>query len=239
MPLYVLPNLRVVKHFVPALPLRVSALRSLGAYANVFAIESFMDELAAAAGVDPVEFRLRHLQDPRARAVVETAARLAGWTPSRGPSGRGQGIGFARYKNHAAYTAVVAHVEVDRTSGQVAVRKAVAVVDCGLVINPDGVRNQLEGGVIQSTSWTLKEQVTFDAQGVTSRDWRGYPILTFPEVPDVVVEIIDRPDQPALGVGECAQGPTAAAIANAIFGATGVRLRELPFTAARVRAALG
>ena len=238
-PLYVFPHARVVKHFIADSPLRVSALRSLGAYANVFAIESFMDELAARARLDPVEFRLLYLRDPRARAVIEAAVRLARWTPGPGPTGRGQGIGFARYKNHAAYAAVVAHVEVDRSTGQVWVRKVAAAVDAGLIINPDGLRNQIEGGVIQSTSWTLKEQVTFDGEGIRSRDWRSYPILTFPEVPDVAVELINRPDQPALGVGECVQGPTAAAIANAIFDATGVRLRELPLTAARLRAALG
>jgi nicotinate dehydrogenase subunit B len=237
--IYDIPGKRMTQHFVPEMPLRVSALRTLGAYANVFAIESFMDELAMAASVDPVEFRLRHLSDARAKAVIEAAARSAGWQAgvTRGES-RGRGFGFAHYKNHAAYVAVVAEVEVDRTTGTVRVLKAFCAADAGQIVNPDGLKNQMEGGVVQSTSWTLKEQVNFDRERILSRDWQSYPILTFPEVPEVEVALIDRPGEPWLGAGEAASGPTAAAIANAVAHATGARIRDLPLTPERVKAAL-
>ncbi len=238
-PLYAFPARRVVKHFIPESPIRASAHRSLGAYGNVFAIESFMDELAQAAGADPVAFRLAHLEDPRARAVIEAVVARAGWSAGKKRTpGRGRGFAFAQYKNSGAYQAMVADVSVDAASGEVRFERAVAVVDAGLVVNPDGLRNQIEGGIIQSASWTLKEEVTFDHGGITSRDWSGYPILTFEEVPGLDVELLDRPGEPALGAGEVAQGPTAAAIANAIHDATGARLRELPFTPARVAQAL-
>ncbi len=238
-PLYDFPSVKIVKHFIPESPLRTSALRTLGAYANVFALESFVDELAAAAAADPVEFRLRHLKDPRARAVIEAAALRAGWRPqARGDGGSGRGVGFARYKNLACYCAAVADVEVDRATGRVRVARVVAAVDVGQVVNPDGVVNQIEGGVIQSTSWTLKEAVRFDRTRVTTRSWAEYPIVRFTEVPEVEVELLDRPDERSLGVGEGAQGPTAAAIANAIAHATGKRLRALPFTPERVKEAL-
>ena len=238
-PFYEFPNQRIVLHYLPEMPLRTSALRTLGAYANVFALESFIDELAAAAGADPVEFRLRHMQDPRARAVIEAAAQKAGWKPKqKGDGSRGRGFAFAKYKNLAAYVAVVADVEVDRRTGKAQVMKAVAAVDAGLIINPDGVSNQIEGGIIQSTSWTLKEQVKFDRQRVLTQSWADYPILTFPEVPAVEVVLLNHPDERSLGVGEGSQGPTAAAIANAIANATGKRLRDLPFTRERVKAAL-
>ena len=198
-----------------------------------------MDELAAAAGVDAVEFRLRHLQDPRARAVIEAAASRAGWQSARKSDGtHGRGIAFAKYKNLAAYVAVVADVEIDRRTGNVRVTKAVAAVDAGLIINPDGVINQIEGGIIQSTSWSLKESVRYDAQRVQTRSWADYPILTFPEVPAVEVVLLNRPDERSLGTGEGSQGPTVAAIANAIANATGTRLRDLPFTRERVKAVL-
>ncbi len=228
-PLYALPNQRIVARSFRG-PLRVSALRSLGAYANVFALESFLDELAQAAGADPLAFRLRHLKDGRGRAVLEAAASAIGWGAGELPRGRGRGIGFARYKNHAAYCAVCAEVEVGTPAGQVRVVRAVAAVDAGQVVNPDGLRNQIEGGVIQSASWTLKEQVAFDRRRVTSRDWDTYPILRFPEAPVVDVVLRDRPDEPPLGAGEAAQGPAAAAIANAVFHATGKRVRDLPIT---------
>jgi nicotinate dehydrogenase subunit B len=228
-PLYAIPAVRVTKHYVTASPLRTSALRTLGAYANVFALESFMDELAAAAGADPVEFRLRHLQDMRARAVIEAAAARAGWTAGA------RGDGFARYKNLACYCAAIADVEVDRASGRIRVARVVAAVDAGQIVNPDGVINQIEGGIIQSTSWTLKESVRFDRTRVTTRSWADYPILRFGEVPQVDVVLLDRPDERFLGVGEGAQGPAAAAIANAVAHATGKRLRALPFTPERVK----
>ena len=238
-PLYAFAGERVTNHFVAAAPLRVSALRSLGAYANVFAIESFMDELAAAAKVDPVAFRLAHLNDKRARAVIEAAAKAAEWKPTdKGDGIRGRGLGFARYKNAAAYVAVIAQVSLNRASGEMQVVRAHAAVDAGQVINPDGLTNQIEGGIVQATSWTLREQVKFDATGIVSRDWLGYPILTMPEVPEVQTVLLDRPDLPALGVGEASLGPAAAAIANAFAHATGKRMRDLPFTPARVKAAL-
>ena len=238
-PLYVFPNQRIILHYLPEMPLRTSALRTLGAYANVFALESFIDELAVAANADPVEFRLRHMKDPRARAVIEAAAGKAGWQAGRkGDGARGRGIGFAQYKNLAAYVAVVADVEVDRRTGNVRVVKTVAAVDAGLIINPDGVINQIEGGVIQSTSWSLKESVRYDERRVQTRSWADYPILTFSEVPAVDVVLLNRPDERSLGTGEGSQGPTVAAIANAIANATGTRLRDLPFTRDRVKAAL-
>jgi CO/xanthine dehydrogenase Mo-binding subunit len=237
-PLYTIPSRRIVKHFVGAAPLRTSALRSLGAYANVFAIESFMDELAHAAGVDPLAFRLRHLDDERARAVLTAAAERAGFVGRRREPGRGHGLAFARYKNQKAYAAVVVEVQVDRASGQIALVRAVVAADSGQTIDPGGLANQLEGGLIQSASWTLKEQVRFDRVRVTSTDWETYPILRFPEVPTLETVVIDRPGEPYLGSGEAAQPPTPAAIANAVFDAVGVRLRDIPFTPERVRAAL-
>jgi nicotinate dehydrogenase subunit B len=239
-PLYDFPWQKVLHHFIPPMPIRVSALRALGGYCNVFAIESFMDELALAAGADPVEFRLRHLSDARGRAVIETAAKEAGWTAgATGGNGQGRGLGFAKYKNLSAYMAVVVEVTVDRSSGVVRVTKATAAIDAGQAVNPDGLVNQTEGGIVQATSWTLKEQVAFDAAGITSRDWSTYPILTFPEVPAIKVTVIDRPEERSLGAGEAAQGPTAAAIANAIAHATGARLRDLPLVPERVKAAWG
>ena len=244
---YVFPNDRVTIHWVPAVPLRVSALRGLGAPQNSFANESFMDELAAAAGADPVEFRLRHLKDPRAVAVVEAAAKLAGWQPR--PSSRpttagdevacGRGVAFVQYENDQAYVAIVADVEVHRRTGALRVTKAFVAQDCGLVINPDGVKNQIEGNVVQTISRTLKEEVQFDRSRVTSLDWRGYPILTFAEAPDVIeIALIDRPEERAMGVGEPAACPVPAAIANAIYDATGARIRAVPMTPDRLKAAL-
>jgi len=229
-----------VNHFIKSMPIRVSALRTLGAYANVFAIESFLDELAHAAGADPVAFRLAHMKEPRARAVIEAVAKNANWKDGeKGDGRRGRGIAFAKYKNLSVYVAVVAEVEVDRASGVVRVPRAYAVADAGQIINPDGLSNQIEGGIIQSTSWTLHEQVRFDRESITARDWVSYPILTMPEVPHVTVDLIDRPSEKSLGVGEGSQGPAVAAIANAFANATGKRIREIPFTPDRVKAALG
>ncbi len=228
LPLYRIPRLGARYHFIAGMPLRVSALRSLGAHLNVFAIESFMDELAQAAAADPVDFRLRHLDDPRAAHVIQTAAARFGWTRHRAAAGVGRGFAFARYKNLATYAAIALEVGVE-PDGRVRVRRAVAAVDCGEAVNPDGVRNQIEGGIVQAASWTLEESVAFDHTRVTSRDWSTYPILRFAGVPDSVeVVVVDRPGEPFLGLGEAAQGPTAAAIANAVAHATGVRVRELP-----------
>ncbi|HET7197961.1 MAG TPA: molybdopterin cofactor-binding domain-containing protein [Burkholderiales bacterium] len=238
-PLYELANLRVVSRFIPEMPLRVSALRGLGAYANVFALESFMDELALAAGADPVQFRLRHLADPRARAVIGLAAQKFGWAGYERRPRRGRGFAFARYKNLAGYVAIALELEAQRDTGALRLVRAVAAADSGEAVNPDGIRNQIEGGILQSASWTLCEEVTFDRTRITSRDWGGYPILRFPQIPaSVEVHLIDRPGQPFLGTGEVSQGPTAAALGNALADTTGVRVRELPFSARRLRALL-
>jgi len=230
-PLYKFPNAKVVHHFIPGMPLRVSALRGLGAYMNIFSIESFMDELARTAGADPVEFRLHHLDDARARDVVKLAAEKFGWSNAALPKGRGRGFAFAQYKNHAAYTAIAMEVAVDRDTGGVRVVRAVAATDSGDAVNPDGIKNQIEGGIMQSSSWTLYEQVRFDQKRVLSKDWSGYPILRFSAVPEAIdVHIINRPGQPFLGTGEAAQGPTSAAVANAIRNATGKRLTDLPLS---------
>lgn len=240
-PLYTLPSARVVHHFLPDMPLRISALRSLGAQMNVFAIESFMDELALAAGADPVDFRLKHLDDPRARDVIAAAAEAFGWDRGKPAApGHGRGFAFARYKNLAAYCAVAVEVAVERETGEVRVPRVVAAVDTGQVVNPDGVRNQIEGAVLQSMSWTLYESVGFDQGRITSVDWSTYPILRFDAVPDSVeVRIVDRPGAPFLGCGETGQGPAGAALGNGIADATGRRLRDLPLTAARIKAAIG
>ena len=233
-PIYDFADRRVVKHLVHDLPLRVSALRSLGAYANVFAIESFMDELAHFRDMDPLEFRLAHLSDNRARAVLEAATSKANSGFSSADDGHGRGLAVARYKNSKCYVAVVIDLIVD-DYGAIQLLRAVIAADAGQIVDPDGLRNQLEGGLIQSASWTLKEQVKFDDKGIVSRDWESYPILTFAEVPEIETVLIDRPDQPFLGSGEATQGPTAAAIGNAIFYAIGLRLRRIPFTQDRVR----
>jgi CO/xanthine dehydrogenase Mo-binding subunit len=234
-PLYDLPNHRVTKHRLLEMPLRTSSLRSLGAYLNIFAIESFVDELAATAGIDPVAYRLLHLRDDRAVDVVRAAAAAAGWADREEAEFRGYGFGFARYSNHGAYCAAVAQVHAESS---VRVEKLTLAVDAGLVVNPDGLRNQIEGGAIQSTSWTVKEAVTFDRSRVTSDDWETYPILRFSEVPQVEITVVDRPELPSLGAGECAQGPVAAAIANALCDATGIRVRRLPLTPDHIIAAI-
>ncbi len=240
-PLYALPNMRVTYHFVPEMPLRVSALRSLGAHHNIFAIESMMDELALAAGVDPLAFRLASMKDERARAAMTAATDAIGW--ARRPKGdgrRGFGMAFARYKNLGAYCAVAMEVAVDRETGAVTVARVHAAVDSGQAASPDGIRNQIEGGIVQSLSWTRHEAVRFDESRQMSYDWSGYPIARFVDVPGAVhVDVLARPGLPFLGTGEAAQGPTAAAFANALADATGLRLRDLPLTADKVKAAIG
>jgi CO/xanthine dehydrogenase Mo-binding subunit/aerobic-type carbon monoxide dehydrogenase small subunit (CoxS/CutS family) len=239
-PLYVFPRQRIVKHFVQDSPLRVSALRGLGAFANVFAIESFMDELARAVGADPVEFRLRHLVDERARAVIEAAAEKADWQTGRRsrPDGHGRGIAFGQYKNRQCYVAVVVDLSVRRDSGLVRLERAIIAADAGQVVNPDGLSNQFEGGFVQGASWALKEQVSFDERGVISTDWYSYPVMRFPDAPRIETVLLNRPGRPYLGSGEASPMPTGAAIANAIFDAVGIRLRQLPFTPERVKGAL-
>ena len=235
-PPYTLGSPRVATHRLLSMPIRTSAIRSLGAHFNVFAIESFMDELAAASGVDPLAFRLARLDDERARAVLLAAADAAGWGQPPGAADTGLGLGYARYKNAGAYCAVAAEVEARES---VRVRRLVLAVDVGRVVNRDGVRNQIEGGAIQAASWTLKEQVRFGPEGITSLSWETYPVLRFSETPRVDVIVIDRPGQPSLGAGECTAGPVAGAIANGLFAAIGVRARTLPLTDQNVLQAIG
>ena len=239
-PIYKFPNAQVVHHFIPAMPVRVSAMRALGAYHNVFSIESFMDELAKLAGADPVEFRLKHLDDPRGRDVIEKAAQGFRWQKGqKAPADRGFGFAFARYKNLAAYCAIASEVEVNRETGRPRLVRAIAAVDSGQVVNPDGLINQIEGAILQSMSWTLYEAVTFDDTKITSIDWQTYPILRFDAVPEKIeVHVINRPGLPFLGSGETGQGPAAASIANAIANATGKRLRDLPLTRKRIKDAI-
>ena len=226
-PLYEFADLLVVNNYVKEMPLRSSSLRSLGAYGNVFAIESFMDECAAAANADRVAFRLHHLSDPRARAVIEKLApEFRAWKKAEN---RGRGIAFAKYKNLGAYCAVLAEVELTH---ELRVARLVAAVDVGLPVNPDGVANQIEGGCIQAASWTLKEAWKPGVAG-----WEDYPILRFSEAPPVSVLIVES-RQPSVGAGECTMGPTAAAIANALHDALGVRVRDLPLTPERIAAAI-
>lgn len=235
-PLYNVGRRRIVHRLLPHWPVRTSALRSLGAHGNVFAIECFMDELAALAGADPLAFRLAHLDDRRGRDVLAAAARLAGWSerPVVG-DGVALGIGFARYKNSGGYCAAIARVELSDT---VALTHVWAAVDCGAVIHVDGLRNQIEGGIVQAASWTLKEAVRMTPDGPGARSWADYPILKFSECPQIAVELIEPDGAPPLGGGECATGPTAAAIGNAVARALGVRVRHMPLTPDRIRRAI-
>jgi nicotinate dehydrogenase subunit B len=225
---YTFANNRVTVHWLNSSPIRVSALRSLGAMANAFANEAFMDELAFAADVDPVQFRLNHLDDPRATAVVQAVADRIGWQPHTQPNGSGSGLGiaFARYENTETYVATAADVSVSETN--IKLNRIAVAHDCGLIINPDGLRNQIEGNVIQSASRALLEQVTFDNSKITSVDWKGYPILQFQDIPAIDIILINHPDQPAWGAGEVTTLTTPPAIANAVFDATGTRLRSIP-----------
>ena len=235
-PLYDIPARRFIHHLVPDTPVRTSALRGLGAMPNVFAIECFIDELAERAGQDPVQYRLAITSDPRARAVIERVAKMSAWQAGEAAgSGRGRGIGFARYKDRAAYTAVVVELEVDEA---IRLSRMWCAADAGLVVNPDGAINQLEGGMIQSASWVLKEQVRLERAGVVSRDWETYPVLRFSEVPEIAVELIASDSDVPLGVGEATAGPTAAAIGNAVAHALGTRIRYLPLTRERIMATL-
>ena len=234
-PLYDIPAKRILHHLVIEAPVRTSALRGLGAMPNIFALECCIDELAERAGQDPVAYRLSITVEPRARAVIEKVAAMANWkSGTPGGSGTGRGIAFARYKNRAAYSAVVVELSVDE---EIRLRHVWCATDAGLVVNPDGVVNQLEGGIIQSASWVLKEQVRFD-NGVASFDWETYPVLKFSEVPEIDIELINTKDEVPLGVGEVTAGPTAAAIGNAVSHALGARIRDLPLTRERIMAAI-
>jgi CO/xanthine dehydrogenase Mo-binding subunit len=239
-PLYAVQHRRIVTNFVADSPLRTSAMRSLGAYANVFAIESFMDELATEAGVDPVAFRLNHLGDERAKAVIRAAAEKANWEPRSQPAGTGygRGIAFAQYKNIQCYAAIVVELHVDRDSGEIHLDRAIIAAEAGQIVNPDGLSNQLEGGFVQAASWTLAEEVAFDHHGILSQDWDSYPVLRFSGIPVIETVLLNRPTLPFLGSGEATQNPTPAAIANAVYDAVGIRLRQIPFTPTRVKALL-
>jgi len=242
---YAFPVQRVTVHYLRDSLLRASSFRSLGGAENTFANESFIDELAAAAGIDALEYRLRYLAERREQEVLEAAARKANWesrpSPRKGthPVAEGRGVAFARYENDQAIVACIAEVQVERVSGMIQVQRIVVAHDCGLIINPDGVKNQIEGNVIQSLSRALKEEVKFNEMRITSTDWETYPILTFSETPEIEIVLINRSDQPAVGAGEPSTVTTAAAVANAVFDATGIRLRQIPFTPDRVRASQG
>jgi nicotinate dehydrogenase subunit B len=250
-PPYAYGNLRVTVHDMPPIA-RASWFRGVSAMPNTFAHESYVDELATAAGVDPIEYRLRYLQDPRAIDLVHAVAERANWVPHIKPGTLGgegdllygRGFAYAVYVHGkfpgtaAAWAAWVTDVAVNRKTGEIAVTKVICAQDSGLMINPDGVRHQIHGNIIQSTSRVLKEKVDFSSTAVTSKEWGGYSLITFPDVPDIDVLMIPRPDEPPLGVGESASVPSAAAIANAVFDATGIRFRELPLTPERVLAGL-
>lgn len=241
---YSFPVQRVTVHYLRDSLLRASSFRSLGGAENTFANESFIDELATAAGVDALEYRLRYLSEPRERDVLEAAAKEANWESRPSPRdhdakvAEGRGVAFARYENDQAIVACIAEVQVVQASGVIRVKRIVVAHDCGLIINPDGVKNQIEGNVIQSLSRALKEEVKFDEMHIISTNWETYPILTFSEAPEIEVVLINRPDQPAVGAGEPSTVTTAAAVANAVFDATGTRLRQIPFTPGRVKQSL-
>lgn len=240
-PLYVFPNMDVRYHFVPEMPLRVSALRSLGAHLNIFTIESMLDDLALTGGVDPLDFRLAHMVDERARAVMIEATKRFGWAHRpKGDGRRGCGMAFARYKNIGAYCAIAMEIEVERETGAITVHRVNAAVDAGQPASPDGIRNQVEGGIVQSLSWVTREAVSLEPTRRTSFDWGSYPILRFLDVPESIdVHVMDRRGLPFLGAGETAQGPASAALANALADATGVRLHDMPLTPEVVKAAIG
>lgn len=236
-PLYALPDFSVIYNRLLEMPIRTSAIRALGGYTNVWAIECFMDELALSLKQDPIAFRLQHLSDPRARAVIQKAIDQAPWwhDHTKDEEGVGRGFAYARYKNTGAWCAVAVRILAGTS---IRVTDISVAADVGLVINPDGVKSQLEGGAVQSCSWTLKEELSFSREAITTNSWDNYPILKFSEVPTVTVALMDQPTEPALGAGEATQGPTAAAIGNAVFDALGVRVRKLPLTIENIQAAI-
>jgi CO/xanthine dehydrogenase Mo-binding subunit len=246
-PPYTMANLNAVVHWVADAPLRTSPLRAPGKIANTFAVESFTDEIAALTRVDPLEFRLRRLTNPRGIEVLRKVAARMGWQPRPSPRRvdrraaavmTGRGLAYVHYKHEETIVAMGMEVAVERATGRIRVTRVVAAQDCGLVINPDCVRAQLEGNILQTLSRALHEEIAYDRDRVTTVDWASYPILTFPEVPRLELEVIQRLDQPPLGAGEAASTPVGAALANAVFDATGVRLRTIPFRPERVKAAL-
>jgi nicotinate dehydrogenase subunit B len=220
--------------------LRPSNIRAPGKIANCFAVESFTDELAAAAGRDAVEFRLQGLTDPRGIEVLKRATALIGWKtrPSGAKSGSGRGMAYIHYKNNESYVAIAIEADVDRSSGAIRVQRVACAHDCGLIINPDALKAQIEGNILQTLSRTLFEEIAFDRSRVTSVDWSTYPILTFPDAPQILIDLVSRPQEPPLGAGEASATPVPAALANAVFDAAGIRLRTVPFTRQRVKAAL-
>ena len=244
-PSYPIANVKVAVHWLGAAPLRPSNIRAPGKVANCFAVESFVDELAAKAKIDPMQFRLRDMANPRGREVLERLAKLMAWSPRPSPSpaskarfATGRGIAYIHYKQNETLVAVGMEVEVDRETGQIAVKRISCAHDCGMMVNPNAVRAQVEGNILQTLSRTLHEETQFDRGGVTSVNWASYPLLRFTEVPVLEIDLIDRRDQPPLGAGEAASSPVPAALGNAVFDATGVRLRTVPFTRERVKAAL-
>jgi CO/xanthine dehydrogenase Mo-binding subunit len=240
-PPYAVAHQEVLVHWIKTSPLRPSNFRAPGKVANCFAVESFTDELAAAAGRDPLTVRLEGISDPRGIEVLRRAAALIGWQPRPHPAktGVGRGIAYIHYKNNESYVAIAVEAEVERATGAIRVHRIACAHDCGLVINPDALRGQVEGNILQTLSRTLYEEVKFDRSRVTSVDWASYPILRFPEVPQLLIDVVDRPKEPPLGAGEAAATPVPAALANAVFDAAGARLRTVPFTRQRVLAALG
>jgi CO/xanthine dehydrogenase Mo-binding subunit len=243
-PPYRAARVKVTAHWLEPAPLRPSNIRAPGKVANCFAVEAFIDELAMVAKIDPLEFRRRDLDDPRGIEVLDRCAALIGWQPAsgvrrrNGAVARGRGIAYVHYKHNETYVAMAIDVEVDRKSGEIRVKRVACAHDCGLMINPGAVRNQVEGNILQTLSRSLFEETTFDRQRVTSVDWASYRILRFPEVPELLIDLIQRTGEPPLGAGEAASSPVAAALANAVYDAIGVRLRAAPFTAERVLAAL-
>jgi nicotinate dehydrogenase subunit B len=236
------PHQDVRVHWLKGAPLRPSNFRAPGKVANCFAVESFTDMLAAAAKRDPVELRLQALADPRGVEVIRRAAALIGWqprpSPSPGTGGKGRGFAYIHYKHNESYVAMAIEATVNKASGAIRVQRVACAHDCGLVINPDALRAQIEGNILQTLSRTLHEEVRFDRSRVTSLDWERYPILRFPDVPEISIELVDRPREPPLGAGEASATPVPAALANAVFDAVGARLTTVPFTRERVRAAL-
>ena len=244
-PPYAVNSLNVAVHWLKDAPLRPSNIRAPGKIANSFAVESFTDELAAAAGQDPIAFRLAKLSNPRGIEVVKRAAAMMDWQsrPSPGPTAgarlaRGRGFSYVHYKHNESLVAIGMEVAVERERGAIHVERVVCAHDCGLVINPDAVKAQVEGNIIQTLSRALYEEVRFDRSRVTSLDWASYPILTFSAAPAIEIELVDRRHEPPLGAGEASAAPVAAALGNAVFDATGLRLRTVPFTPERVKAAL-
>jgi nicotinate dehydrogenase subunit B len=241
---YAIPNVKAVAHWLAETPFRASWIRTPGRMQNTFGNECFLDECAAAAGVDPLEYRMRLLQDPRGRELLTRLASLAKWQPKNGArtgSGdvaKGRGMAYIKYELVRTYVGAVADVTVDKRNGKIKVDRFYVAHDCGQIINPDGLKNQIEGNVVQTISRTLKEELQFSRSTVTSVDWKTYPILTFPEVPDVAIDLIDRPNEVPWGAGEPTAAVVSAAISNAVFDATGARLRSVPFTPAKVIAAL-